>query len=110
MYKKQISIKKPESIYLIAFFVVSLVLGVESLVVHSIALAMGLLLGFFMKKKSDLVWSISLMVIGIATFILAGANIVEIDLPDFIVRIVGIVDLVALPILVYSTIKRVKKD
>ena len=50
LYKKQISIKKPESIYLIAFFVVSLVLGVESLVVHLIALAMGLLLGFFMKK------------------------------------------------------------
>ena len=50
LYKKQISIKKPEIIYLIAFFVVSLVLGVESLVVHLIALAMGLLLGSFMKK------------------------------------------------------------
>lgn len=49
LYKKQIFIKKPEIIYLIAFFVVSLVLGVESLMVHLIALAMGLLLGFFMK-------------------------------------------------------------
>ena len=50
LYKKQISIKKPEIIYLIAFFVVSLVLGIESLVVHLIALAMGLLLGFFLNK------------------------------------------------------------
>ena len=63
-----------------------------------------------MKKKSDLMWSISLIAIGIATIILAGANIVRIDLPDMLVRLLGIVDLVALPILVYSTIKKVKKD
>ena len=62
------------------------------------------------KKKSDLMWSISLIAIGIATIILAGANIVGIDLPDMFVRLLGIVDLVALPILVYSTIKKVKKD
>ncbi|MBR2256565.1 MAG: hypothetical protein IJ899_04320 [Blautia sp.] len=63
-----------------------------------------------MKKKSDLMWSISLIAIGIATIILAGANIVGIDLPDMLVRLLGIVDLVTLPILVYSTIKKVKKD
>ena len=63
-----------------------------------------------MKKKSDLMWSISLIAIGIATIILAGANIAGIDLPDMLVRLLGIVDLAALPILVYSTIKKVKKD
>ena len=63
-----------------------------------------------MKKKNDLVWSISLMLIGIATFILAGANVVGIELPDVAVRILGIVDLIALPFLVYSTVKKVKKD
>ena len=63
-----------------------------------------------MKKKSDLMWSISLIAIGIATIILAGANIVGIDLPDMLVRLLGIVDIVALPIFVYSTIKKVKKD
>ena len=62
------------------------------------------------KKKSDLMWSISLIAIGIATIILAGANIVGIDLPDMLVRLLGIVDIVALPIFVYSTIKKVKKD
>ena len=51
-------------------------------------------------------WSISLIAIGIATIILASVNIVGIDLPDMLVRLLGIVDLVALPILVYSTIKR----
>lgn len=63
-----------------------------------------------MKKKSEIMWSISLITIGIATIILAGTNIVGIDLPDMLVRLFGIVDLVALPILVYSTIKKVKKD
>ena len=63
-----------------------------------------------MKKKNDLVWSISLMVIGLATFILAGTNIVGIELPDVAVRMLGIVDLIALPFLANSTIKKVKKD
>ena len=61
-------------------------------------------------KTKDLVWGISLIVIGIATFILAGAKIVGIDLPDVAVRILGIVDLVALPVLAYSTIRKIKKD
>ncbi len=61
-------------------------------------------------KKNNIVWSISLIVIGIATFILAGASIVGIDLPDVAVRILGMADLVALPILAYSTIRKIKKD
>ena len=63
-----------------------------------------------MKKKNDYVWSISLMVIGLATFILAGSNVVGIELPDVVVWILGIVDLIALPFLVYSTVKKVKKE
>jgi len=63
-----------------------------------------------MNKKNDLIWSISLMTIGIATFILAGSNVIGIDLPDVAVRILGIVDLIALPFLTYSTVKKVKKD
>ena len=51
-----------------------------------------------------------MIVNGIATFILAGASIVGIDLPDVAVRILGIADLVALPILAYSTIRKIKKD
>ena len=63
-----------------------------------------------MKKKNDLVWSISLILIGLTTIILAGSNIVGIELPDAAVRILGIVDLIALPFLAYSTVKKVKKD
>ena len=61
-----------------------------------------------MKTKNDYIWSISLMVIGIATFILAGSNIIGLELPDVAVRILGILDLIALPFLAYTTIKKIK--
>ena len=63
-----------------------------------------------MKKKNDYVWSISLMVIGLSAFILAGSNVVGIELPDVVVWILGIVDLIALPLLVYSRVNKVKKE
>ena len=61
-----------------------------------------------MKTKNDYIWSISLIVIGIATFILAGSNIIGLELPDVAVRILGILDLIALPFLAYTTIRKIK--
>lgn len=52
IFKKQITIKKAEIVYLIVFFVLSSVLGVESLVMHLFALAIGLTVGLLMKKAS----------------------------------------------------------
>lgn len=63
-----------------------------------------------MKKRNDLLWSISLLIIGIATIILIGLNIIGIDVPDIVVRIIGVIDLLALPVLVYTTVKKFKKD
>lgn len=63
-----------------------------------------------MKKKNDLMWCFSLLIISVATIILAGSNIIGIELPDIVVRIIGIVDLIALPVLAYTTVKKVKKD
>jgi len=59
-------------------------------------------------KKLNAMWSISLMAIGIATFILVGSGIVGIDLPDIITRTLGLIDLIALPFLVFSTVKKLK--
>ena len=60
------------------------------------------------STKIDFMWTISLMAIGIATLILAGANIVKIELPDIAVRILGAIDLAALPLLAFSTVKKMK--
>ena len=48
------------------------------------------------SKKVNTMWSISLLVIGTATFILAGANVIGLELPDIAVRILGIMDIIAL--------------
>ena len=63
-----------------------------------------------MKKRNDLLWSISSLVIGLATIILTGLNIIGIDVPDIVVRIIGVIDLLALPVLAYTTVKKFKKD
>ena len=63
-----------------------------------------------MKTKNDLIWSISLIAIAVATFILAGSNIIGLTLPDVVVRVIGIIDLIALPFLVYTTAKKVKNS
>lgn len=63
-----------------------------------------------MKKRNDLLWSISLLVIGLAAIILTGLNIIGIDVPDIVVRIIGVIDLLALPVLAYTTVKKFKKD
>lgn len=62
-----------------------------------------------MKKKNALVWGLSLLVIGVVTIILAGSRLIGIELSDVVVRIIGIIDLIALPILVYTTVKKLKK-
>lgn len=60
------------------------------------------------SKIINTIWSISLIIIGIATIFLVGGNVFAIELPDMIVRTVGIIDLVSLPFLVFSTVKKAK--
>ena len=63
-----------------------------------------------MRNKNDLIWGFSLLVIGIVTLILAGSGMIGIDLPDAAVRILGIVDLAAIPFLTYTSVKKFRKD
>lgn len=49
--RKQIAVKKSEIIFLIVFSVLSLVLGIESLVMHLLALVIGLVIGLVMNKN-----------------------------------------------------------
>lgn len=58
------------------------------------------------SKKINIMWSVSLIIIGVATIILAGANIIGIELPDIAARILGVLDLVSIPVLVFSTVKK----
>ena len=62
-----------------------------------------------MKRKIDYAWCISLFVVGIATVILNGSNIVGIDLPNWLTRSLGIVDLVAVLVLIFTTVRKAIK-
>lgn len=60
------------------------------------------------NKENDLIWGISLLTIGIATIILFGSNIIGLVLPDIIARVIGIIDLIALPYVAFTTVKKIK--
>lgn len=60
------------------------------------------------SKIINIMWSISLIIIGIATIILVGAYIIAIELPDIAVKVLGVIDLVSLPVLAFSTVKKTK--
>lgn len=57
-------------------------------------------------KTLNLMWSLSLTVIGVTSLILAVSNIIGAELPDILTRILGIADLIALPFLIFSTVKK----
>jgi len=58
-----------------------------------------------MKRDKNLMWSLSLIIIGISTLIISGSNIIGTELPDMLTKTLGIAELTALPFLVYSTQK-----
>lgn len=60
------------------------------------------------RKSVDRIWVISLLLIGMSTVVLAGANVVGIVLGDVVTRILGIIDLVALPVLLFTTVRKLK--
>ena len=59
-----------------------------------------------MDKKYTRLWSLSLITISVVTVIWAVCNLVNIELPDVIVRIMGVLDICAIPVLVYTSIKK----
>lgn len=59
-----------------------------------------------MKNKIDLIWVISLIVIGISAILLAVSNIVGLALPDIAIRMIGVLDIIALPVLIVATVKK----
>ena len=56
----------------------------------------------------NLLWSVSLIVIGVGTFILSVTNIAGIELPDLVVRVLGAANLAALPVMIFATVKKMK--
>lgn len=61
-------------------------------------------------KAIGLIWSISLMLIGLTTMIISIANVFGDGLPDAPTRVIGIMQLILLPALAGSTIEKIRRD
>ena len=55
-----------------------------------------------MDKRYRLIWSISLLVINIITITSVAAGSA---MPDTVKRVLGVIDLIAIPVLIWSSIK-----
>ena len=58
-----------------------------------------------MEKRVGILWRVSLLIIACVSLIIAVSNITSLELPDIAKRILGIIDLLSIPVLVYSSIK-----
>lgn len=61
------------------------------------------------EKNIHLMWIISLAVVCVTSFLLAGSELFDFDFSDTLLRILGVIDLIALPVLVYSTVRKTRK-
>ena len=55
--------------------------------------------------KPTKAWVISLLVISICTLIISITNIIGAYIPDMLKRILGVAELVSLPVLAYTSVK-----
>ncbi len=60
------------------------------------------------SNKINLMWAISLMVICVVTIIRAVANITGIEILGFVRVVLSLIYLIALPFLLFSSIKKIK--
>lgn len=62
------------------------------------------------KDKIDLVWGICLIIIGLGTLIVSINNVFDLGFPDTMIRPIGIVDLITLPMLAFTTVRKLQKN
>lgn len=57
-------------------------------------------------KKNNALWSLSLTVVCLCSLIWAGSGISGRQLPDVWIRVLGILDLIGVAVLAYTSIKK----
>ena len=62
------------------------------------------------KETLNLTWIISLVVTAVASFLLAGSELFDFDLSDTLQRIIGVIDLIAIPVLAWATVQKTRAD
>ena len=63
-----------------------------------------------MKERNvNRVWAVALLVIGICTMMLGITGMTDIEHKDVLMRLIGLAELTALPVLTYTTVLRIKR-
>ena len=58
-----------------------------------------------MDKKNRILWGLSLFIISIVSVIWVVCALVGIEISDVAIRIMGVLDLCAIPVLIYTSLK-----
>lgn len=59
-------------------------------------------------KRNNILWAVSLIVIGTASLLLIGTQIAGAGLPDAVTRLLGVVDLAALALLGFTSVRKLR--
>ena len=60
------------------------------------------------KNRIDRLWSISLLIVSLSSLLAVGSSILGLTLPDALVFLIIAIDLLALPVLAFTTIKKLR--
>ena len=60
------------------------------------------------KENNQLLWNISLAVLAICSLTLGLTALFDGDLPDGLERLLGMLDLIALPVFVYASVQKAR--
>lgn len=60
------------------------------------------------KENIQLLWNISLTVLAVCSVILGLTALLDADLPDGLERLLGILDLIALPVFAYASVQKTR--
>ena len=60
-------------------------------------------------KNNNRLWAASLIVIGVATVLLLALRVAAGSVPDLALRLLGVVELIALPVLAFTTVRKLTR-
>lgn len=60
-------------------------------------------------KNNNRLWAVSLIAIGVAALLLLGMRLAAGSVPDLALRVLGAIELLALPVLAFTTVRKLTR-
>ena len=62
------------------------------------------------KNVLDIVWLTCIIIIAMGVLIVSINNVFNMDFPNTMIKPIGIVDLITLPVLAFTTVKKIQRN